>query len=222
MKKILLVEDDIVLGEGLHQELSQIYRVFWGRSKAEALKLFEKNKDIDLAILDVGLPDGNGFQIAEALKVNPARAPLFLFLTAQADAESRLKGFELGAEEYVPKPFFIKELMIRVEHVLSQHSIEKKIVLKNCEIDLVRLCIVTAKGTEFPPINDMKVLKVLVEKSPEVVSRDFIINEVWGVDKEFSYRSVDNIIARLRQVLKDENETIIRSVRGVGYSWHND
>lgn len=219
MKKILLVEDDFVLGEGVTQELSKTYRVFWGRNQAEGLKLFERNRDIDLAILDVGLPDGSGFEIAKVLKEKSS--PLFLFLTAQADAESRLKGFELGAAEYVPKPFFLKELVLRVDHVLNQHSPEKKVKLKNCEIDLVRMCIVFEKGTEFPPVNDMKVLKLLIERSPGALSRDQIINEVWGQDKDMSYRSIDNVIARLRGLIKDENETMIRSIRGVGYSWEN-
>ena len=218
MRKILLVEDDISLGETLTERLRKEYEVCWGKSLAEAWALFTENKDFDICILDVGLPDGSGFELAAKIKqVSPV---LFLFLTAQADAESRLKGFELGAEEYIPKPFHLKELLIRVKHVLEAHAPAREFELKNCILNFTNMTVQKKSGPiEYPPVTDMKILQLLIEKSPRVLSRDEIMNEIWGVDKNPSHRTIDNIIVRLRHLLGEDGDLHIRSVRGVGYQW---
>lgn len=218
MRKILLVEDDLSLGETLTDRLKRDYDVAWGRNLAEAWALFTKSRDYDLIILDVGLPDGNGFELAAKIRqISPA---LFLFLTAQADAESRLRGFELGAQEYIPKPFHLKELLIRVKHVLDAHAPTRELKLENCVVNFTQMSVTKKTGQiEYPPVTDLKILQLLVEKSPRVLSRDEIMNEVWGVDKNPSHRTIDNIIVRLRQLLGDDGEKHIRSVRGVGYQW---
>lgn len=218
MRKLLLVEDDASLGTTLLERLQKDYEVAWAKTLAEAWMTFAKSRDFDLIILDVGLPDGNGFELAEKIKkVSPA---LFIFLTAQADAESRLRGFELGAEEYIPKPFHLKELLIRVKHVLDAHAPAKELVLESCTVNFSTMSVQKKSGQiEYPPVTDIKILQMLVEKSPRVLSRDDIMNEIWGVDKNPSHRTIDNIIVRLRQLLGDEGEKHIRSVRGVGYQW---
>lgn len=218
MRKILLVEDDLSLGETLTARLQKEYQVSWAKSLSEAWSTFSASKDFDLILLDVGLPDGTGFELAEKIKqISPV---LFLFLTAQADAESRLRGFELGAEEYIPKPFHLKELLIRVKHVLEAHAPAREIELPGCTLNFTNLSVQLKSGKiEYPPVTDMKILQLLIEKSPRILSRDEIMNEVWGVDKNPSHRTVDNIIVRLRHVLGDDGEKHIRSVRGVGYQW---
>lgn len=221
MRKILLVEDDISLGETLTERLKRDYEVSWAKSLSEAWSLFLHNKDYDLAILDVGLPDGSGFELAAKLKQT---APLlFLFLTAQADAESRLQGFELGAEEYIPKPFHLKELLIRVKHVLDAHAPTRELQLESCVVNFTQMSVTKKTGQiEYPPVTDLKILQLLIEKSPRVLSRDEIMNEIWGVDKNPSHRTIDNIIVRLRHLLGDDGEKHIRSVRGVGYQWFTE
>lgn len=218
MRKVLLVEDDISLGETLTERLKKEYDVAWGKSFSEAWTLFSKSKDFDIIILDVGLPDGNGFELAEKIKqVSPV---LFLFLTAQADAESRLRGFELGAEEYIPKPFHLKELLLRVKHVLEAHAPAREIELESCTVNFTNMTVQKKSGQiEYPPVTDMKILQLLIEKSPRVLSRDEIMNEIWGVDRNPSHRTIDNIIVRLRQLLGSDGDKHIRSVRGVGYQW---
>lgn len=217
-RKILLVEDDLSLGETLTERLRKDYDVEWGKTLADAWNLFSKGKDFDLVLLDVGLPDGSGFELAAKIKeVSPV---LFLFLTAQADAESRLQGFELGAEEYIPKPFHLKELLIRVKHVLDAHAPVREIALDSCVINFSNMSVKKKSGQiEYPPVTDMKILQLLIDKSPRVLSRDEIMNEIWGVDKNPSVRTIDNTIVRLRQLLGDDGEKYIRSVRGVGYQW---
>ena len=125
MKKILLVEDDSTLGKSLSDRLAKDYEVQWARKAQDARRMAKVTK-FDLAILDVGLPDGSGFDVANELKLN-CPSTLFLFLTAQADAESRLRGFEIGAEEFIPKPFFLQELLLRVRHVLDIHTPKQEI-----------------------------------------------------------------------------------------------
>lgn len=126
--KLLLVEDDRSLGETLQERLQKEgYEVFWTVSAIFAKKLVKDEKP-HLILLDVRLPDGDGFTLAEELK-ETKDCPPFLFLTAQAGAPERLRGFELGAEEFIPKPFHLKELLLRVKHVLEshKHSIEETI-----------------------------------------------------------------------------------------------
>lgn len=219
MKKILLVEDDNSLGQTLQERLKKEYEVHWAASVREAWSHFSTHRDFDLILLDVGLPDGNGFELAQ--KIKEQSAALFLFLTAQADAESRLRGFELGAEEFIPKPFHLKELLLRVKHVLEAHAHQPKTLqLRDRVVNFSEMSIRKQDGgIEYPAANDMKILQLLVEKSPQVLSRDDIINEIWGIDKNPSHRTIDNIIVRLRQLLGADGEKHIRSVRGVGYQW---
>lgn len=217
MIKILLVEDDQTLGELLKSRLEKEgYQISWKTTVNEGLK----ESDFDLAILDIGLPDGNGFTVAENIK-SKTKTPI-LFLTAQSDAESRLKGFEIGADEFIPKPFHLKELLMRIEHVLNQHAPIKEITLGQVTINFTKMFIKNPQGIEYPSQTDMKVLKLLIEKKTYQVSRDEIIDAIWGQDKMISHRTIDNIIVRLRHFLNDPDDKYIRSVRGLGYQWAYD
>lgn len=217
MKKILLVEDDRSLGETLKERLEKEYQVEWAQTQAKAIQLIEK-ESFDLVILDVNLPDGDGFNIAEKTQLH--KKTNVVFLTAQGDAQSRLKGYELGAEEYIPKPFHLKELLIRVKHVLDSHVKVNQIQLKNTLIDFNQMLVRKENGQiEYPTQTDMKVLELLISKSPNPVTRDEIMDFVWGQDKNPNLRTVDNAIVRIKKILGPENDNHIRNVRGVGYQW---
>ncbi len=217
MKNILIVEDDKTLGDVLQRELSKEYTVSLARTKSEALTKIKSDR-FDLLILDLGLPDGNGFEIAESFS-GPIK-PQFLFLTAQNEPEIRLRGFEAGAADFIPKPFHLKEVLLRVKHVLSTHVVNPLVELSHCAINLNSFSINWPNGKiEYPPVKDMMILKLLIERTPTAVSRDEIINSVWGENKELSHRTIDNAVVRLRQVLDDRNEDWIKSVRGIGYQW---
>lgn len=218
MKKIMVVEDDPVLGKLLTNKFSEEHQVTLFTSKLTALARLREGALFDLIILDVGLPDGSGFEIAEFIKTNNLKTP-FIFLTAQADANSRLQGYEIGADEYIPKPFHLKELIIKVEHIFNQHKVKNELVLENCIINFNELCLKHSNGSlEYPAANDLKVLQFLIQSSPNVVSRDEILNFVWGADKSINHRTVDNTIVRLKKLL-GTSESFIRSVRSVGYQW---
>lgn len=218
MRKILLVEDDLSLGNTLKERLSKEFLVMWSQGQREALDVLNKNK-FDLLILDVGLPDGSGFLIAEQCGQMSHKTPI-IFLTAQSDAESRLKGYEMGAQEYIPKPFHLKELLMRVQHVLQAYPESDSLQLPECQVLFDEMKIKKNTGEiEYPALKDLRVLQLLVKKAPEAVSRDQILDEVWGPEKELNHRTVDNTIVRLKKLLGDDKDQLIRSVRGVGYQW---
>lgn len=219
MKRILLVEDDESLGGTLTERLQKEgYRVVWCSTIEEAKKRIHAEV-LDLAVLDIGLPDGTGFDLAKWIKEQKI-AVSFLFLTAQSAAETRLQGFELGAEEFIPKPFHLKELLLRVKHVLERHLPRRALKVGDRELDLVAECVVLSSGVrEYFQTKDFRTLNFLIEKAPNAVSRDEILDAVWGEDKYPSNRTVDNSVMRIRQLLGDSSGKYIRSVRGVGYQW---
>jgi DNA-binding response OmpR family regulator len=220
MKRLLLVEDDHSLGETLKDRLSIDYEVLWVQTALLAIQSVKEKKTFDLIILDVGLPDQNGFEVAQQIR-HLINCP-FLFLTAQADAESRLRGYQLGAEEFIPKPFHLKELLIRIDHVLRLHATVDILKCNEVEIHFGDLFILNEnKQKVFLSSSEMQVLQMLIQQSPKVLDRDEIMNEVWGIDSQMSHRSIDNILVKIRSSLSSEG-THIKTVRGRGYQWmHN-
>jgi DNA-binding response OmpR family regulator len=218
MKRLLLVEDDRSLGATLHERLlREKYDVAWVETKQRAEKKLDEGV-WDLVILDIGLPDGSGFELARHIKESK-KLPI-MFMTALSTAEHRLEGFEIGAEEFIPKPFHLKELLLRVEHVLDRHPVRHQASCNGRTIELESRTIVQADGKrETPPARDFELLQLLISSSPGVVSRNQILDELWGEDKFLNQRTIDNMIVRLRQTLGDTSGSCIRSVRGVGYQW---
>lgn len=218
MKSILLLEDDLSLGQSLQERLGQEkYQVTWVQTVLEAKNSLATTK-FDICILDLGLPDGSGFEVAKEIKAK-SETPI-LFLTAWNTAENRLEGYELGAAEFIPKPFHFRELLLRLKHVLESHQPQKKIKLPAGTLDLEKMCFTSNSGEmTFLANRDFQVLQLLIDSSPKPISRDDILNQVWGFEAFPSHRTVDNAILRLRQSLRDENDQLIRSVRGLGYQW---
>ncbi len=226
MTRILLVEDDETLGETLQERLQREgYQVEWVSTQSDAEKKINERR-YNLIILDVGLPDGSGFDFARYVQAGSvsraAKSTPFLFMTAMNTAEYRLEGYEIGAEEFIPKPFHLKELLLRVRHVLSTHGSTQadQVGAGDRVIDFASRAIVAPDGVrEFLATRDFDLLKLLIESTPKVLSRDQILDDVWGEDKFPSHRTVDNAIVRLRQALGEKGGRWIRSVRGVGYQW---
>lgn len=218
MKRLLLVEDDSSLGATLQERLvKEGYQVDWAEDKQSA-QSFCQDQQYDLILLDVGLPDGTGFEFATEVK--QLSSTPFIFVTAMADAEFRLQGYELGAEEYIPKPFHLKELLLRVARVLEKNQSESnaQYQINAARINLGEMSIQSAEGEQhFLSNRDFQVLKLLIDRYPAVVSRDDILNIAWQSEGYPSNRSVDNCIVRLRQMLGQPQDEVIRTVRGVGY-----
>jgi two-component system, OmpR family, phosphate regulon response regulator PhoB len=221
MPRVLLVEDDESLGRTLAERLvKERLEVEWVRTVNEAEARLAGGA-WDLAILDVRLPDGSGFGLARQMK-RTSLTPV-MFMTALNSAENRLEGFEIGADEYLPKPFHLKEFILRVRHVLATQRVPEVVRVRGRAIDLRALTISGPDDTRaFLQVRDGRVLKILLAAAPAVVNRSEILDRVWGHEQFPSPRAVDNAIVRLRQALQDDGGELIRSVRGVGYQWAPD
>lgn len=219
--RVLLVEDDPSLGRTLFERLEkEQYLVVWVQTVREAEQQLRESR-WDLAIVDVKLPDGSGFGLARHIQKS-RRVPI-MFMTALNTAESRLEGFEIGAVEYLPKPFHLKEFILRVRHVLaSQRPAPCTVQCGALQIDFDALK-VTGPGISIPlQVRDARVLQLLVEASPRVVSRSEVLDRAWGEDQFPTPRAVDNAVVRLREALGDSAGRRIKSVRGIGYQWTDE
>lgn len=225
MKRILLIEDDQILGESLVDCFTlKSFDLYWAKSVTEARTVY--HQPFDLALIDVTLPDGNGFELASELAQNNPMP--FIFMTARNEAESRLRGYEMGALDYVPKPFHFKELLIRVEKILANSQAPSaaqlskiNIVLGERTINLAAQIVYAADKTVVPLSHkDFSVLKYLIERSPNIISRDELLDNIWGEDQFPTPRTVDNSIVRIRKALLDQEGNFIHSIRGQGYQIH--
>jgi two-component system, OmpR family, phosphate regulon response regulator PhoB len=218
MTRVLLVEDDASLGRTLAERLGrEELTVQWVRTVADARAELDAGS-WDLAIIDVTLPDGSGFGLARFIRKGTA-TPV-MFMTALNSAESRLEGFEIGAEEYLPKPFHLREFLIRVHRLLARQRPREAMSVGGFRLDFDAMSVEWPAGDKmFLQVRDNRVLKLLVDASPRVVNRSEILDRVWGQDRFPTPRAVDNAIVRLRQALGDHEGRMIRSVRGIGYQW---
>lgn len=218
MAKILLVEDDRSLGETLCERLvGEGYEVVLCRSEHEAEAALKKG-EFRLAILDIGLPDGSGLSVARTIKLTTSIP--FMFLTAMNSADSRLEAFEIGAEEYVPKPFHLREFLLRVNKVLDKHKIAGEVGTRGFKLDLAAQTIKFKDGREERPnLKEFALLKLLVSSAPKVVTREEIRAVVWPDESGENSRTLDNTIVRIRGLLGEDHRDSIKSIRGVGYQW---
>lgn len=215
MSRILLIEDDVSLGATLTERLTtEGYEIAWAKNKSEAQQQAKTAPSWDALILDIGLPDGNGLDLLRD-GVFSSFTPI-IFLTAMNSAENRLEGFELGAADFIPKPFHLKELLLRIERVIKKRSI---VEVEDFSILKEQRAIRYPNGEIATPSNsDFELLCLLLENAPKILSREEIIVRLYGLDGA-TPRTIDNAIVRLRQLLAKTGKDRIRSVRGLGYQW---
>jgi two-component system alkaline phosphatase synthesis response regulator PhoP len=223
--RILVLEDEANLGATLVERLRREgYLVEWAKSAAEA-DLYLRAEPFALALLDVGLPDGNGFEVAARLRALRKETAI-IFLTAFGSSEDRVKGLEMGAEDYIVKPFHLKELLLRIQNGLRRAaylraSAVEAVQIGRAWIDFSRFE-AKIEGNAGPlPLThrEAALLKLLYDRRGRVVSRDEILNEVWTTEEFPSPRTIDNFVLKLRRLVEvdPENPILIRSIRGVGY-----
>ncbi|HEX7356641.1 MAG TPA: response regulator transcription factor [Ignavibacteriaceae bacterium] len=223
--KILLVEDEENLARGLEYNLSEEgYIVTLAKDGREAIKLFDEN-EFDLIVLDIMLPYFNGFEIAKHVRDKHPQMPI-LMLTARTQIEDKVKGLEIGADDYLTKPFHLKELLLRIKGMLKRKSWYQKVVIENPiykfgnnEINFENLrCIHGKKEFQLTSYEAM-IIKYLIENKDKVVTRKELLENVWNMNPEVETRTVDNFIVRLRKYFEDDpsNPKFIVSVRSAGY-----
>jgi len=215
---ILLVEDDPNLGKGLKANLElENFFVLWAQSIKEAEILFQKEK-FDLILLDLGLPDGTGFNFCLKLRQNKETLPVII-LTADSNEDSVVKGFSSGANDYVKKPFSSKELFARIKAQLSINLLKEKEV----RLGKLLLTLETRKVT-FENIEvelnrkEFELLHYLIQRKDAISTRENIITRL-GQSEDISDRTIDSHISHLRTKLKKANITTItiKSEYGLGY-----
>jgi DNA-binding response OmpR family regulator len=223
--KILVIEDEAAIRAGLEDTLAaKGYRVRSAARGEEGLRLAQEMRP-DLVILDIMLPDTDGFSVCRQLKAKdgvPQAA--VIMLTARAQEIDRVRGFELGADDYVVKPFSLMELLARVSAVLRRAGRAPggeptALSFGDVEIDFVRQeAKKGGQGVELPA-RAFEVLKAFARHPGEVVSRETLLDEAWGYDKSTNTRTVDNHMVKLRQALEDEPDKPrhLVTVHGAGY-----
>ncbi len=223
MKKIVLIEDDQDLYSLVEYNLTKEgFTVAGSQTGKGALDLCRRERP-DLIILDIMLPDSDGLEICKAIRANSELASIpVIFLTARASETDRIVGLELGANDYIVKPFFVRELIARVKiHFRGQAPVSKLLKSGDLELDRAR-CRVHLSGEEITlTATEFRLLEFLMSRPGVVFSREQLLDAVWGHDRAVTDRTVDVYILRLRQKIEaDESSPFIRSVRGFGYSFN--
>ena len=212
---ILLVEDDPMIGQSLTRALNDAgMMVDWINDGIRGLAAIESG-DYGLVLLDLGLPGKSGLEILKSMRARSNRTPLFI-ITARGEVDDRVNGLDLGADDYLAKPFSLKELMARIRGVLRlQHSHEIS-TIANGEITInLHTREATYRGKSmFLSTKELALLQMLIERPGMVFSRSQIENRLYGNIEEIESNVVEVLIHALRK--KFDNE-IIRNVRGIGW-----
>ena len=215
MNTILLVEDSETIIMGLKYSLEQEgFKVIVSKSIEEALK----EKEYDLALLDITLPDGNGFELFK--KIREKNNVPVIFLTARDEEINVVKGLDLGAEDYVVKPFRLKELISRIKVALRRYDKlpENIINIKGINIDIEKREVkYNNKNIEFTSL-EYKILMMLISNKNKLVTRDMLLDKIWDIAGNFvNDNTLSVYIKRIREKLGDTDGKIIKTIRGVGY-----
>jgi DNA-binding response OmpR family regulator len=228
-RKILIVEDDphILLGleEVLKLENFDIKTCNRGDTALEEATAFSP----DLVVLDVMLPGLSGFEVCKAMRARSAVLPI-LMLTAKGQELDKVLGLGLGADDYMTKPFGLRELIARIQALLRRanngkpigsEAAKERFSIGGCEIDPKTFQLLRGKDSEELTAKELKLLQFFHEHPSEVLSRDRLLNEVWGYNYYGTTRTLDQVIVQLRKKLNDtaEHPRHLVTVHGVGYKY---
>jgi len=226
-KRILLVEDETNIRNlvKMNLELEGYEVVATGEGK-QAIKFFH-GQHFDLLVLDVMLPEVSGFQICEQVRLTNMEVPI-IFLTAKDTAADRIAGLKKGADDYLTKPFNLEELLLRVQKLIQRtekvpEESREEFEFGNNKVNF-RTFEANRQGEEFVLTKkEAMLLKLLTDRQNEVVSRQQILQSVWGYDVYPSTRTIDNFILSFRKYFEKDpkNPQFFLSIRGVGYKFVN-
>ena len=223
MKKILIIDDEIHIVELLKFNLENNgYKVDYSYDGFDGY-LKTKEFQPDLILLDWMLPNISGIDLLKKIKSDETLEQIpVIMLTAKNMEEDKLEGLEDGADDYITKPFSVKEVLARITSVLRRYkytSNEKIEVLKADDIQVnVNKHIVTKNGQEIElTLKEFQILKLLIENKGNVLTRTFLLDKIWGYDYYGETRTLDVHIRHLRKKIGDNDSKLIETVRGVGY-----
>jgi DNA-binding response OmpR family regulator len=222
MQKILVIEDEKEMARGLKDILEfegyEVTAVELGREGLQAIS----RKEPDCIILDLMLPDINGYEVCEQIRQNKWNTPI-LMLTARAQEYDKIRGFKVGADDYLTKPFSVGELLARVMALLrrrGQYVQDVDIVRVGSSFVDVKHFIVRRGKDEYSMSHyEVELFKLLYDRVDQPVTRDEILDKVWGTEKFPTNRTVDNFIVKLRKKIEEDyrNPRHILTIYGVGY-----
>lgn len=224
MKKILLVEDNETIILGLRYSLQQEeYDVHVATNIIDAKEKIDNNK-LDLAILDISLPDGNGLELCKYIK-EKVDLPI-IFLTAKDEENDIIAGFDIGADDYITKPFRVRELISRIRTILKRYD---KSEVKENMIEVNNILINTERAQVFKNGTEIiftsleyKILLLLFSNLNKLITREMILDKIWDVAGNFvNDNTLTVYIKRIREKLDDNEGEIIKTVRGMGYKVEN-
>ncbi len=223
---LLVVEDERNVGVTLAERLEAAgYKVTLAESAARA-RLAWRAEAPQLVLMDVGLPDGNGFLLARELRGEVPQSAL-IFLTAHGNPEDRVRGLELGADDYLTKPFHFRELLLRIQNCMKRAQelrdvpgeMRGRVRIGRALVDFERFAAEVDGEVQTLTHKECAVLRLLASRAGKAVSRDEILDRAWSADEFPTSRTVDNFIVRLRKLVETDagEPRVIRSIRGVGY-----
>jgi OmpR family response regulator RpaB len=218
MKKLLLIDDDEKLAEPLQVYFSRFDLHL--ESETNPLEAIDRLRieSFDLVILDVMLPDIDGFESCRRIR-QFSDVPIIM-LTARGEVMDRVVGLELGADDYLPKPFEPRELVARIQNILkrsSESSNREQFQIGDIRVDLLKKLVEKNGKTVDITSTEFSLLALLIQNQNRVFSRDDIMNELRGIDAEIYSRAIDVLVSRLRHKL--QRPELIRTVRGTGYQF---
>lgn len=223
--RILLVEDEEEIRKIINMNLvMEGYEVVTSDNGMKALEIAQ-SQHFDIIILDVMLPEVDGFQICEQVRLRNSKVGIII-VSAKDTSEDRITGLKLGADDYLTKPFNLEELLLRVQNLLKRSNDDEAKSLEtytfgNNSINFVTYKAVGRNGSFQLTNKETLLLKLLIERQNEVVSRNQILQAVWGYDVYPSTRTIDNFILSLRKYFEEDprNPKYFQSVRSVGYKF---
>lgn len=220
--KILYVEDELFLGKIVRETLeSRGFEVIMESDGAKATELFKKSQP-DICVLDVMLPNKDGFTIADEIREIDEDVPI-IFLTAKTQTEDVVKGFNLGGNDYIRKPFSMEELIVRIQNLLRNKSeapqkiSSDKVTIGKYSFQVNRQVLSNGKEDRKLSYRESELLKLLYLNRDKIIDRKDILNLLWGNDSFFNSRNLDVYITKLRSYLKDDPSLEIITIKGIGY-----
>ena len=211
---VLLIEDNDSIVSGLKYSLEQEkYKVFSCTNAKDTIKFLEENKQVDIAIIDISLPDGNGFDLYQNY-IKEKNIPS-IFLTARDSEDDVVKGLELGVEDYMTKPFSTRELLARIKRNIMKHKNEAIITIEGISFDFDKMEV--SKDGKVIPLTrlELKILHLLFTNLGKVVRRDYIIEKIW----EWTRNDVNDntVTVYMKRIREKIGVDIIITIKGIGY-----
>lgn len=226
MLKIAVVEDESSLAEMVKMNLElEGYKVVGFDNGAIANEHFENDLDYALIILDVMLPGVNGVELCRRIRIN-SNVPI-LFLSAKGTTTDRIEGLKAGGNDYLPKPFDLEELLLRVAVLTGLHKKEtlESVMIGDWQVNFKTFVVENDRKNEVHNLSkkEVEMIQLFTQKEGEVVSRAEILDKVWGKDQFPTTRTIDNFILNLRKIFEEDpkNPQHFHSIRGVGYKFTN-